>query len=568
MEINGNVITWTPAEGVSTSGKVTLTVSDGELTDTEAFTVTVTTTNTAPVISSIAPTTATEHETYTYSVLATDPEGATLTYLLSSYPSGMTISGNTIYWTPGEKVTSGNVSVLISDGNMVATQNFTITVTAVNDPPVISSTAPAYVLEGTTYTYTVNATDPEGATLSYNLSNAPTGMVLNGNVITWTPAEGVTSSGEVTLTVSDGELTYTQVFVTTAATNTAPVISSKAPTTATEGVGYTYTVVATDPEGTTLSYNLSNAPTGMVINNNVITWTPAEGITTSGKVTLTVSDGKLSITETFTVLVTNTKITLIVQSPNPGCENGTIDLPYTILSGSPTEYQVIFSNEAIVEGISNVGYTALSSSGTSGYVGFNIPKGMAHGTYSAVLQMRNPVKTSDAYFFKFTVNLSSGYLLTKFDDIILIDNRSGRFTSYQWFKDSTAISGANKQFYNDPQGLSGAYYVKVVTSDSELLQTCPLTANSKKSAVTVSLDVYPNPIKVSQDFTVSVGGLTNEELQGATLSVYNNQGILVYSTNSVKTLNNLKIGHANGFYQIQLTTTIGKELNRKILIIK
>jgi hypothetical protein len=53
-----------------------------------------------------------------------------------------------------------------------------------------------------------------------------------------------------------------------------------------------------------------------------------------------------------------------------------------------------------------------------------------------------------------------------------------------------------------------------------------------------------------------------------TTFIYNNQGILIYNTNSVKTLNNLNIGDVNGLFEIRLTTTIGKELTNKILIVK
>ena len=47
--------------------------------------------------------------------------------------------------------------------------------------------------------------------------------------------------------------------------NTAPVITSTAPATATEGQEYTYEVVAVDAENDSLVYSLSNAPAGMII---------------------------------------------------------------------------------------------------------------------------------------------------------------------------------------------------------------------------------------------------------------------------------------------------------------
>ena len=56
---DGGLLTWTALEGVTTSGVVTLTVSDGDLTAIEEFEIIVTQVNDVPVITSVAPTTAT-----------------------------------------------------------------------------------------------------------------------------------------------------------------------------------------------------------------------------------------------------------------------------------------------------------------------------------------------------------------------------------------------------------------------------------------------------------------------------------------------------------------------------
>jgi hypothetical protein len=95
--------------------------------------------------------------------------------------------------------------------------------------------------------------------------------------------------------------------------NTAPIITSTAPASSTENLLYTYTATVTDPDdannGTDLTYSLSGAPEGMVVSSTgVVTWTPAVGVTTSGEVTLTVSDGGedgvLPATQAFTIEVT------------------------------------------------------------------------------------------------------------------------------------------------------------------------------------------------------------------------------------------------------------------------
>jgi len=85
--------------------------------------------NHPPVITSTPVTSATKDELYSYDVNATDSDGDTLTYSLTTKPSGMSINSSTglIAWTP---TTSGdyNVTVKASDGELFDTQSFTVTV--------------------------------------------------------------------------------------------------------------------------------------------------------------------------------------------------------------------------------------------------------------------------------------------------------------------------------------------------------------------------------------------------------------------------------------------------------
>jgi len=210
VDSNTGAVIWTPGD-VTTSGAVTLIADDGYGgTDSEEFTISVTTLNDDPEITSTAPTTATEDVEYTYNPTATDADLDTLTWSLSGQPAGMTIVAATgaISWTPLEGVTtSGNVTLTVDDGNGgTDTEFFTITVTAVNDNPTITSTAATSATEGSEYVYNPTATDPENDTLEWSLSIAPTGMSINSvtGAISWTPAEGITTSGTITLTVSDG----------------------------------------------------------------------------------------------------------------------------------------------------------------------------------------------------------------------------------------------------------------------------------------------------------------------------------------------------------------------------
>ncbi len=173
-------------------------------------------------------------------------------YSLDDFPEGMLITPTGfITWTPVEGVlTSGEIILIVSDGDLSVSQLFTIVVEAVNDIPVIVSSAILDATEDIEYSYQVSIEDPDNDSFNYSLSGAPEGMsISDSGLITWTPTEGVLTSGEVVLTVDDGDLSTTQTFeITVAPVNDAPVIISSASVEATEDIEYTYQVQVEDSD--------------------------------------------------------------------------------------------------------------------------------------------------------------------------------------------------------------------------------------------------------------------------------------------------------------------------------
>ena len=88
-----------------------------------------------------------------------------------------------------------------------------------NSSPVIESDPVTTAKEGVVYTYDVEATDPNGDTLTYSLTTSPTGMTINSTtgVISWTPTAA--GSFDVTVEVSDGSKSETQPFTITVEEN-------------------------------------------------------------------------------------------------------------------------------------------------------------------------------------------------------------------------------------------------------------------------------------------------------------------------------------------------------------
>ena len=93
------------------------------------------------------PTSATATEAYSYDVEASDPENDTLTFSLSTGPSGMAIDSGTgvISWIPSEAQVSTTpyaVTVDVSDGVNSTSTSFSVTVNAAPTPPPTPTPTP------------------------------------------------------------------------------------------------------------------------------------------------------------------------------------------------------------------------------------------------------------------------------------------------------------------------------------------------------------------------------------------------------------------------------------------
>lgn len=168
-----------------------------------------------------------------------------------------------------------------------------------NIAPLISSCAVVTAIEDTQYRYQLTVTDPDdandGANLSFALTNAPTGMsISNTGLISWTPLEGVLTSGIITVTVSDGGEDGAQPAVqnfeiAVTPVNDAPTVSSVAAQSVDSGATFTYQLVVSDVDDTDIendiSFELINGPSDLTISpSGLITYTSSVAETTSTEI--------------------------------------------------------------------------------------------------------------------------------------------------------------------------------------------------------------------------------------------------------------------------------------------
>ncbi len=486
--------------------------------------------------------------------------------IVPALPSGLSFNSSTgvISGTPTAVVSATNYTVTAT--NSGGSVSFALSITVNDIPPTgLSYSTPNMLNKGTAIT-ALSPSVSGGTVTTYSVSPVlPVGLSIDPTtgIISGTPS-AISTAADYTVTASNtGGSTYFTINITVF--DAAPSgLKYTTPNVFTKGRAIT-ALVPTVNGGTVTGYSVSPAlPTGLSINTTtgVISGTPTV-VTPAGNYTVTASNTGGSCTFTVSITV-NDDITINpLVSPSAGCEASDFALTYTVLSGVPTQYQIKFSNQAILAGLSDIAYTTLSSS-TGGVITFSVPKGMKAGTFTGYLQLKdNAGAESLAYPFEFTVNLSSDYIITKFDDVIACDNSSYRFVSYQWYKNGAKIEGATKQFYNDPSGLTGTYVLQVTTTDGNTFFSCPKTISNAKKSV----KMFPNPVKANRTFSVQVIGFEAKELSTATLAVYDMQGVCVYKSATVSDMNTLQLPSSQ-VYVGHVTTSNGEDYSFKVVIQK
>jgi len=220
------------------------------------------------------------------------------------------------------------ITVMVTDSaGMTATKSFDLTVTAVNDPPVITSDVNFTMNEDATSILTLTATDAESADCSMDITFASsnTGLLTLEN-ISYTCASGVyyisimpenNQSGNtaLTITITDSEnLTATQaIALTVLELNDPPQMGSIADQSMNEGTSIALSLTATDLEGDSLSVTAISANQSLIQNSDIlltndgstytITITPMTNQAGNTDITISVDDGTDITNMTFSITV-------------------------------------------------------------------------------------------------------------------------------------------------------------------------------------------------------------------------------------------------------------------------
>ncbi len=357
-----SILSWTPTFSQIGTHAVAITVADGRGgMDAQSFDLAVAVANDAPAITSTPTAPAVVGFPYQYQARASDPNGDPLTFRLDVAPSGMVIdhlSGLLTWTATADQVGTNQVSIAVTDGRGgIATQSFGLpTVTeAVNDAPQITSSPPAPAVVGFPYRYQVEASDPNGDPLTFSLDTAPSGMTMDSQtgLVSYTATAGQVGNQPVAITVADGRGGFfTQSFdlpVVTSAPNDAPTIVSEPLGPAVVDAPYRYQVEATDVNGDLITFQLTTAPSGMLIDSatGLISWTPTAAQVGTQNVAVSASDGRGGVaTQSFGLPVVTQTIAneppSISSTPRINAAVGSLYL-YAVVATDPNHDVLTYS---------------------------------------------------------------------------------------------------------------------------------------------------------------------------------------------------------------------------------
>ena|GEM_PF-1142958 len=304
---NDGSFTYTPAANFHGEDSFVFKANDGQADSNEAtVTITVNPLNDAPVAVDDAYTTA-KNTALTIAAPGvlqndSDVDSTVLTAAVTTQPAHGTLALNAnggFVYTPANGFTGTDTfTYRASDGTLQSNiATVTITVEATNAPPTAqngSVTTP----EDTPVAVTLQASDPDGDTLSYQIVTSPQHGALSGTgaQLTYTPHADYHGEDSFVFKANDGQADSNQATVTITLTpvNDAPYAQDNAYTVA-EDTALQGQVVATDAENQPLSFSVVTGPQhGMLILNadGSFTYTPTTNYTGSDNFVFKANDGQ------------------------------------------------------------------------------------------------------------------------------------------------------------------------------------------------------------------------------------------------------------------------------------
>jgi MYXO-CTERM domain-containing protein len=300
--------TYTPDADYYGDDSFTFQAFDGNNIGAEpgVISITVTPVNDLPTITTDGDQTVEEDDAVIIAASAQDPEDGTLAVAVDPLPEGAEwdVENQRFVWTPNY-FQSGTYTLEFSatdEDGATATETVTIEVTNVNRRPEAELVeGPQTGSEGSTYTFTIDATDPDLEELTYNWAFG-NGDELETQVGSVDYAWGQDGTFNLRVVISDGDLAVTRTYSVVIA-NVAPIVTAGDDRTIDEGQTITLLGTVDDPgfdDDLTIAWTFGNGGTSEELQPSY-----AYGDNGTFTATLSVDDGTDTGTDTATITVNN-----------------------------------------------------------------------------------------------------------------------------------------------------------------------------------------------------------------------------------------------------------------------
>lgn len=237
-----------------------------------------------------------------------------------------------------------------------------------NRAPQLAGVPAATAQVGAAYAFHPSATDADGNTLSFQISNRPAWASFDSasGSLTGTPASNhIGTTSNIVISVSDGTASVSlpafSIQVSAAPqTNLPPVISGIPGSSIVTGQAYSFLPSASDPNGDAITFSISNKPAWATFNTSTgrLNGTPAPAdVGSYTGIVIRVSDGFTTVSLaafTITVMQTANGTATIAWLPPTLNTDGT---PLTDLGGYRIYYGTSPSTLNQVADITNPGLT-------------------------------------------------------------------------------------------------------------------------------------------------------------------------------------------------------------------
>ena len=214
------LFSWTPGFTQAGNFQVLISVTDSGVpmaSDSEQVTLTVGNVNRPPVLATIGDRSVSEGELLTINITASDPDGDGLTFLIGGLPDGADFVDNgdgtaVLSWIPDYSQAGSHVlDITVSDDSQPRAEDaesVTITVGDSNRAPVLAPIGDRTVSVGETLTLQLSASDADGDTLNFGVTDLPAGASLDDHgdgtaTFSWTPDSSQLGSVSIGFDVTD-----------------------------------------------------------------------------------------------------------------------------------------------------------------------------------------------------------------------------------------------------------------------------------------------------------------------------------------------------------------------------